>query len=143
MLSIFDPKSPLHDGAVVLQGDRLAAAGVLLPLTESRMLDKRLGTRHRAAVGISEVTDALAIVVSVMTVKTALIVFFLLGYAIKNIVSKINSMRKKNTRRFWPTTDLIHTRGLNLLRKNLFRCLHSIQESLPILSSRLIVPETI
>ncbi len=64
ILSIFNTRAPLHDGAVVIQGDRLAAAGVLLPLTESRMLDKRLGTRHRAAVGISETTDALAIVVS-------------------------------------------------------------------------------
>ncbi|MBU1026459.1 MAG: diadenylate cyclase CdaA [Candidatus Margulisbacteria bacterium] len=64
LLSIFNPKSPLHDGAVIVQGDRILAASCLLPLSESRLLDKRLGTRHRAAVGISELTDALIIVVS-------------------------------------------------------------------------------
>jgi len=64
IISIFEPKSLLHDGAVIIQGDRIAAAGCLLPLSESKLLDKSLGTRHRAAVGLSEITDALAIVVS-------------------------------------------------------------------------------
>lgn len=64
LVSIFNPRSPLHDGAVVVQGDRLVAASCLLPLSESRLLDKRLGTRHRAAVGISELSDALVVVVS-------------------------------------------------------------------------------
>ena len=67
LVSIFNPKSPLHDGAVAIQGDRVLAASCLLPLSESRLLDKRLGTRHRAAVGISELSDALAIVVSEKT----------------------------------------------------------------------------
>jgi len=67
LISIFNPRAPLHDGAVVVQGDRILAASCLLPLSESRLLDKRLGTRHRAAVGISELTDALAIVVSEKT----------------------------------------------------------------------------
>ncbi len=67
LVSLFNPKSPLHDGAIVIQGDRVLAASVLLPLSESRLLDKRLGTRHRAAVGISELTDALVIVVSEKT----------------------------------------------------------------------------
>lgn len=64
LLSIFSPHNPLHDGAVILQGDRIAAASCLLPLSDSRLLDKRLGTRHRAAVGMSEQSDALVIVVS-------------------------------------------------------------------------------
>ncbi|MDI6731599.1 MAG: diadenylate cyclase CdaA [Candidatus Margulisbacteria bacterium] len=65
--SIFHTKSPLHDGAVILQGGRIAAAGCLLPLSDSQLLDKRLGTRHRAAVGISEISDALVIIVSEKT----------------------------------------------------------------------------
>lgn len=64
LLSIFNKNSPLHDGAVIIQHDRIAAAGCLLPLSESRLLDKNLGTRHRAAVGTSEQTDAFVIVVS-------------------------------------------------------------------------------
>ncbi|MCU0641413.1 MAG: diadenylate cyclase CdaA [Candidatus Margulisbacteria bacterium] len=66
-LALFNTRSPLHDGAVIVQGERIAAASCLLPISESRLLDKRLGTRHRAAVGISEVSDSLTIVVSEKT----------------------------------------------------------------------------
>jgi diadenylate cyclase len=64
LLSIFSPRTPLHDGAVIIQGDRLAAAACFLPLTVSPQLSKELGTRHRAAIGITEDTDAVALVVS-------------------------------------------------------------------------------
>lgn len=64
ILSIFHYRSPLHDGAVIIQGDRLVAAGCLLPLSNDPNLAKILGTRHRAAVGLSEFTDAWVIVVS-------------------------------------------------------------------------------
>jgi diadenylate cyclase len=67
IISIFSPKNILHDGAIIIQGDRIAAAGCLLPLSDTRLLDRRLGTRHRAAVGMSEQTDALVIVVSEKT----------------------------------------------------------------------------
>ena len=64
LVSLFHTESPTHDGAVVIQGGRLAAATCFLPLTRSSDLSKDLGTRHRAALGISEETDALALVVS-------------------------------------------------------------------------------
>lgn len=64
MVSIFDPKGPLHDGAVVIQGGRLNMAGCFLPLSKNPILDKNLGTRHRAALGLTEETDAVVIVVS-------------------------------------------------------------------------------
>ncbi|OGI17248.1 MAG: TIGR00159 family protein [Candidatus Melainabacteria bacterium RIFOXYA12_FULL_32_12] len=64
LLTIFHPNTPLHDGAVVVSGDRIVAAGVLLPLTEDPTLSWKFGTRHRAAIGMSEVSDAACLVVS-------------------------------------------------------------------------------
>jgi diadenylate cyclase len=64
LLSIFMKESPLHDGAVIIDGDRIRAAGCVLPLSFNPDLDPQLGTRHRAALGVSERTDAIAIVVS-------------------------------------------------------------------------------
>lgn len=62
--TIFTPYSPLHDGAVIVEGDMITAAGAILPLTQYPVEDKTLGTRHRAAIGLSEETDAVVIVVS-------------------------------------------------------------------------------
>ena len=62
--ALFAPASPLHDGAVVVEGDMIRAAGVILPLTQNPVPDKSLGTRHRAAIGLSEESDACVIVVS-------------------------------------------------------------------------------
>jgi diadenylate cyclase len=64
LLSIFQPGLPLHDGAVIVQKDRIAAAACFLPLTTNPLLSRNLGTRHRAAIGITEETDCLSIVVS-------------------------------------------------------------------------------
>ncbi|WP_379971350.1 diadenylate cyclase CdaA [Ectobacillus sp. sgz5001026] len=64
LINIFIPNTPLHDGAVIIQGDSIKAAACYLPLSESPFISKELGTRHRAAIGISEVTDSLTIVVS-------------------------------------------------------------------------------
>jgi len=64
LISIFNPGTPLHDGAVVIQGNRVAAAACFLPLTVNPGLARELGSRHRAAIGVTEDTDALAVVVS-------------------------------------------------------------------------------
>lgn len=64
LTNIFIPKTPLHDGAAVIRGNRVMAAGAFLPLTEQAGLSSELGTRHRAALGISEHSDAVAVVVS-------------------------------------------------------------------------------
>ena len=64
LVSIFNPTSPLHDGAVIIQNDIIDAAACILPLTESKMIDPEMGTRHRAALGISEETDAIIVLIS-------------------------------------------------------------------------------
>lgn len=64
LINIFIPNTPLHDGAVIIQKDQIAAAACYLPLSENPFISKELGTRHRAALGISEVTDSLTIIVS-------------------------------------------------------------------------------
>ena len=64
IVTIFTPYSPLHDGAILIRGDKIRTAGAILPLTQSSVPDRSLGTRHRAALGLSEETDAVVIVVS-------------------------------------------------------------------------------
>src|SRR6185436_4879208 len=74
LISIFNPRTPLHDGAVVVQGKRIAAAACFLPLTVNPALSRELGSRHRAAIGVTEDTDALAVVVSEETVGISVVV---------------------------------------------------------------------
>jgi len=74
LITIFNPLSPLHDGAVVIRGDRVVYASCILPLSKSSKLPKKYGTRHRAALGISEETDALCVVVSEETGEISLAV---------------------------------------------------------------------
>jgi len=69
LVSLFSPYGPVHDGAVLIQGDTIIAAGVILPLTQFPVADKSLGTRHRAALGLSEETDAMIVVVSEETAQ--------------------------------------------------------------------------
>ncbi len=69
IMNVFYPKSPLHDGALILRGDRMVAAGCVLPLTQNVSLSRELGTRHRAAIGMSEAADCLVVVVSEETGK--------------------------------------------------------------------------
>jgi diadenylate cyclase len=73
LASIFQPGSPLHDGAVIVQGDRVAAAACFLPLSVNPRVSRDLGTRHRAALGLTEENDAVAIVVSEETGKISLV----------------------------------------------------------------------
>lgn len=72
--NIFFPKTPLHDGAVIIRGDRIHTAGCFLPLTSNTNLSRDLGTRHRAALGISEASDAIVVIVSEETGKISIAV---------------------------------------------------------------------
>jgi diadenylate cyclase len=72
LTTIFTPYSPLHDGAVLVSGDVIRTAGAILPLTQTTVRDRSLGTRHRAALGLSEETDAIVIVVSEETSQVSL-----------------------------------------------------------------------
>lgn len=71
LTTIFTPYSPLHDGAVLISGDQIRAAGAILPLTQYSLPDRSMGTRHRAALGLSEETDAVVIVVSEETAQVS------------------------------------------------------------------------
>jgi diadenylate cyclase len=74
LVSIFQPSSPLHDGAVIVQDDRVAAAACFLPLTVNPRLARDLGSRHRAAIGLTEENDSIAVVVSEETGRISLVV---------------------------------------------------------------------
>jgi uncharacterized protein (TIGR00159 family) len=74
LLAMFHTRSPIHDGAVIIQNGRVAAAGVFLPLTANPAVSKTLGTRHRAAIGLTEEVDAVAVVVSEESGKISLMV---------------------------------------------------------------------
>jgi diadenylate cyclase len=99
LINIFNPESPLHDGAVIIHRDRIAAAACFLPLTLNPELSKEFGTRHRAALGITEETDALAVVVSE---ETGLISVAFNGEMVRDLDS--NSLR--NTLYKYLITDL-------------------------------------
>lgn len=89
LVSIFNPTAPLHDGAVVIQNERLAAASVFLPLTKNPSISRELGTRHRAAIGITEGSDAISLVVSE---ETGLITYVEAGEVRRNLDP--NGLRK-------------------------------------------------
>ena len=82
LVTIFNPSTPLHDGAVVIQNERLAAASVFLPLTKNPEVSRELGTRHRAAIGITEGSDAISIVVSE---ETGLVTYVEAGNVRRNV----------------------------------------------------------
>jgi len=82
LVTIFNPSTPLHDGAVIIKDERLAAASVFLPLTKNPEISRELGTRHRAAIGITEGSDAISLVVSE---ETGLITYVEAGEVRRNI----------------------------------------------------------
>jgi diadenylate cyclase len=75
LLSLFDPHTPTHDGAVIITGDRIASCGSLFPLTQMTDLPPSVGTRHRAAIGLTEENDAICVVVSEETGNISVSVF--------------------------------------------------------------------
>lgn len=90
LINIFEHNTPLHDGAVIIRGDRIVSATCYLPLSDNMGLSKELGTRHRAGVGISEVTDSLTIIVSEETGKISIAVG---GKLLRNIDGEL--LKKK------------------------------------------------
>ncbi len=82
LVTIFNPSTPLHDGAVIIQNERLAAASVFLPLTKNPEISREMGTRHRAAIGVTEGSDAISIVVSE---ETGLITHVVGGNVVRNV----------------------------------------------------------
>jgi len=84
LISVFFPKNPLHDGGVIIQGDRITSAGAVFPVSTDTSISKRLGTRHRAALGISAETDAIAIIVSEETGRLSIAVNNELHYNLSN-----------------------------------------------------------
>jgi len=99
LINVFEHNTPLHDGAVILRGNRIAAATCYLPLSDNMQLSKDLGTRHRAGIGISEVSDSLTIIVSEETGKVSIAKG---GKLIRNVDGdylrvKLTDAQKKNT----------------------------------------------
>jgi diadenylate cyclase len=80
LMSIFFPNNPLHDGGVIIQGDKIASAGAVFPISLTGKINKKLGTRHRAALGISEESDCIAVVVSEETGKISIAIDGMLNY---------------------------------------------------------------
>ncbi len=90
LVTIFNPATPLHDGAIIIQNERIAAASVFLPLTKNPSISRELGTRHRAAIGITEGSDAISIVVSE---ETGLVTWVEGGIVKRNMDT--NQLRKR------------------------------------------------
>jgi len=109
LINIFIPNTPLHDGALIMQGNQIAAAACYLPLSENPFISKELGTRHRAAIGISEVADSVSVVVSEETGQISLAINGQIVRDIKeeSLISKLHeelsakSPLKERSSAFW------------------------------------------
>lgn len=108
LINIFEHNTPLHDGAVILRGDRIVAATCYLPLSDNMGLSKELGTRHRAGVGISEVSDSLTVIVSEETGKISIaaggkLIRNIDGDLLRKYLHEVQGKPKeeKSKKRFW------------------------------------------
>lgn len=117
ILSIFNTKSPLHDGAIILENTRLIAAGCILPLSNDRDISKVLGTRHRAALGISELSDAIVLVVSE---ETGMVSIARDGKLESNVDT--DDLRKR-------LIDLFRTRSENMLLRRTVNRNHKTEDN--------------
>lgn len=112
--TIFATNTPLHDGAVIIRGKRIASAGCVLPLTENQRLSKELGTRHRAGLGISEQSDAIAIIVSeetgvISTAKDGRLSRYLDAKTLKEMLTNLYKPQEHKYRGFlkWRVKDVV------------------------------------
>lgn len=112
--TIFATNTPLHDGAVIIRGKRIASAGCVLPLTENQSLSKELGTRHRAGLGISEQSDAIAIIVSeetgvISTAKDGRLSRYLDAKTLKEMLTNLYKPQEQKYRGFlkWRVKDVV------------------------------------
>ncbi|GIO15907.1 cyclic di-AMP synthase CdaA [Cohnella xylanilytica] len=108
LINIFIPNTPLHDGAVIVRESQIMAAGCYLPLSENPFISKELGTRHRAAIGISEVCDAISVVVSEETGQVSLAMNGQIVRDIKeeSLISKLFEELRPKTKQSWDWTQL-------------------------------------
>src|SRR5690606_15593157 len=100
LINLFVPNTPLHDGAVIIRRNTIAAAGCYLPLSENPFISRELGTRHRAAIGLSEVSDAICIVVSEETGQVSLVMYGQIVRDIKeeSLIAKLYEELRPETR---------------------------------------------
>ncbi|SDS52443.1 diadenylate cyclase [Paenibacillaceae bacterium GAS479] len=110
LINIFTPNTPLHDGAIIIRGPQIMAAACYLPLSENPFISKELGTRHRAAIGVSEVTDAVSVVVSEETGQVTLAVGGMIVRDIKeeSLISKLfEELTQQNGQAVKPKTKFL------------------------------------
>ncbi|MFB9331157.1 diadenylate cyclase CdaA [Paenibacillus aurantiacus] len=107
LINIFIPNTPLHDGAVIIRGNQIMAAGCYLPLSENPFISKELGTRHRAGIGITEVCDAVSVIVSEETGQVSLAVGGMIVRDIKeeSLISKLFEELNPNVKEKQPLSS--------------------------------------